>query len=231
VLALKLSAVASMHVVLAQSQSLNAALRAASGAPSPALGGDARAGSGSGGGGGGGPPGTPPGGGATPPGGGAERRAAAGAPGGGGAAHHGHAGRSPDDTATQNSASSTLDLAPPVFQHAGGAAARHELLGGAEAYLGLISRWQAAAAATEALVARAAAGAGAAAPGAAPGHAGRVASLLAAVGFEAGMWDLLTVLDTARLACKAVLDMLGPEGGAAPAPGAAAKAAAVPAYG
>jgi hypothetical protein len=175
-------------------------------------------------------PGTPPGGGATPP--GAAGRGAGPHLGGGGG-QHGYAGRSPDDTATQNSASSTLDLAPPVLQHAGSAAARQELLGGVEAYLSLVARWQAAAAATEALVGRAAAAAaGARGGGGGGGHAARVAALLAAVGFEAGMWDLLTVLDVARQACKAILDMLGPEGaGPGPEGGRPAAAEAVPAYG
>jgi hypothetical protein len=77
---------------------------------------------------------------------------------------------------------------------------------GVESYLLVLTKWQAAAAASEALVARAAGGGDGGGAG-----ARKVAALLLSVGFEAGMWDLLSVLATARLACKAVLDMIGPE--------------------
>ena len=38
----------------------------------------------------------------------------------------------------------------------------------------------------------------------------KVAQLLLAVGFELGMWDLLSVLETASQACQAVQDLVGP---------------------
>jgi hypothetical protein len=245
-LADKLAAIASMHYLFAGSQVYNTHLRTLQGGSGAAA---AAAAAGSGGvdgaadagGGNGGSPllqGLQ----ARP----LQQQAHAGQQAGGGNGGRGLGGvaavadAAPNESGTQNSASSAVELMPPPAAVGSAASAQIEVAAAVEQYIHLAGRWEKVAAANEkfmrqvglprplgaAAAAAAAAAAGAAAPeeplhleelpaGAGGGSGSnealqhKVGQLVLAVGFEMGMWDLLSVLATASQACQAVKELVG----------------------
>jgi hypothetical protein len=143
----------------------------------------------------------------------------------------------PNESGTQNSASSAVELMPPPAAVGSAASAQIEVAAAVEQYIHLAGRWEKVAAANEKFMRQVGLQRGVLAAGVAADAAGaddplhlelpatpagsgnstgssealqhKVGQLVLAVGFEMGMWDLLSVLATASQACQAVKELVG----------------------